>query len=183
MISETWPRGISRPASSLPKYAETHHISMEQIFASVSKEKVQKTLILLSISHFFTALYKQVWWLHANLPFLWNFSNGNLMFVWSRRMELVRTFFLSFNLIKTPFNYKVLTYNTYLQCMVLTLLTELYSTYNTKLAILTYNEILTLLTVLWFTLYIYTKQKQLLALLTIRITYATKTKKNKKTYM
>ena len=37
--------------------------------------------------------------------------------------------------------------NTYLQCEILTLLTILYSTYNTKLAILTYNEILTLLTV------------------------------------
>ena len=44
--------------------------------------------------------------------------------------------------------------------MVLTLLTILYSTYNTKLAILTYNEILTLLTVLYSTLYIYTKTKQ-----------------------
>ena len=39
--------------------------------------------------------------------------------------------------------------------MILTLLTILYSTYNTKLAILTYNEILTLLTVLYSTLYIY----------------------------
>ena len=46
--------------------------------------------------------------------------------------------------------------NTYLQCEILTLLTILYSTYNTKLAILTYNEILTLLTVLYSTLYIYT---------------------------
>ena len=45
--------------------------------------------------------------------------------------------------------------NTYLQCEILTLLTILYSTYNTKLAILTYNEILTLLTVLYSTLYIY----------------------------
>ena len=36
--------------------------------------------------------------------------------------------------------------NTYLQCEILTLLTILYSTYNTKLAILTYNEILKLLT-------------------------------------
>ena len=75
------------------------------------------------------------------------------------------------------FNYKALTYNTYLQtmygtyatnktilylqnntylqCEILTLLTILYSTYNTKLAILTYNEILTLLTVLYSTLYIY----------------------------
>ena len=44
--------------------------------------------------------------------------------------------------------------NTYLQCEILTLLTILYSTYNTKLAILTYNEILTLLTVLYSTLYI-----------------------------
>ena len=44
---------------------------------------------------------------------------------------------------------------TYLQCEILTLLTILYSTYNTKLAILTYNEILTLLTVLYSTLYIY----------------------------
>ena len=67
--------------------------------------------------------------------------------------------------------------NTYLQCEILTLLTILYSTYNTKLAILTYNEILTLLTVLYSTLYIYTKKKQLLALLTLRITYATKKKK------
>ena len=80
------------------------------------------------------------------------------------------------------FNYKVLTYNTYLQtmystyatnktilylqnntylqCEILTLLTILYSTYNTKLAILTYNEILTLLTVLYSTLYIYTKKKK-----------------------
>ena len=66
--------------------------------------------------------------------------------------------------------------NTYLQCEILTLLTILYSTYNTKLAILTYNEILTLLTVLYSTLYIYTKKKKtLLALLTLRITYATKT--------
>ena len=44
---------------------------------------------------------------------------------------------------------------TYLQCEILTLLTILYSTYNIKLAILTYNEILTLLTVPHFTLYIY----------------------------
>ena len=56
--------------------------------------------------------------------------------------------------------------NTYLQCEILTLLTILYSTYITKLAILTYNEILTLLTVLYSTL---------LALLTLPITYATKT--------
>ena len=34
----------------------------------------------------------------------------------------------------------------------------IYSTYNTKLAILTYNEILTPLTVLYSTLYIYTKK-------------------------
>ena len=69
--------------------------------------------------------------------------------------------------------------NTYLQCEILTLLTILYSTYNTKLAILTYNEILTLLTVLYSALYIYTKKKKtpLLALLTLRITYATKTRK------
>ena len=76
------------------------------------------------------------------------------------------------------FNCKVLTYNTYLQtmydtyatnrtilflqkkktylqCEILTLLTILYSTYNTKLAILTYNEMLTLLKVLYSTLYIY----------------------------
>ena len=45
--------------------------------------------------------------------------------------------------------------NTYLQCEILTLLTILYSTYNTKLAILTYNEILTLITVLYSTLYVY----------------------------
>ena len=45
--------------------------------------------------------------------------------------------------------------NTYLQCEVLTIRTILYSTYDTKLAILTYNEILTLLTVLYSTLYIY----------------------------
>ena len=50
--------------------------------------------------------------------------------------------------------------NTYLQCEILTLLTILYSTYNTKLAILTYNEILTLLTVLYSTLYIYHHQKK-----------------------
>ena len=49
--------------------------------------------------------------------------------------------------------------NTYLECEMLTILTILYSTYNTKLAILTYNEILTLLTVLYSTLYIYTKTK------------------------
>ena len=49
---------------------------------------------------------------------------------------------------------------TYLQCEILTLLTILYSTYNTKLAILTYNEILTLLTVLYSTLYIYTKKQK-----------------------
>ena len=41
--------------------------------------------------------------------------------------------------------------NTYLQCEILTLLTILYSTYNTKLAIVTYSEILTLLTVLYST--------------------------------
>ena len=52
--------------------------------------------------------------------------------------------------------------NTYLQCEILTLLTILYSTYNTKLAILTYNEILTLLTVLYSTLYIYTKKNSYL---------------------
>ena len=39
----------------------------------------------------------------------------------------------------------LLTILTYKQFMVLTLLTKLYSTYNTKLAILTYSEILTLL--------------------------------------
>ena len=44
---------------------------------------------------------------------------------------------------------------TYLQCEILMLLTILYSTYNTKLAILTYNEMLTLLKVLYSTLYIY----------------------------
>ena len=49
--------------------------------------------------------------------------------------------------------------NTYLQCEILTLLTILYSTYNTKLAILTYNEILTVLTVLYSTLYIYTEKE------------------------
>ena len=38
---------------------------------------------------------------------------------------------------------------TYLQCEILTLVTILYSTYNTKLAILTYNEMLTLLKVLY----------------------------------
>ena len=67
--------------------------------------------------------------------------------------------------------------NTYLQCEILTLLTILLYTYNTKLAILTYNEILTPLTVLYSTLYIYTKKTQLLALLTLRITDATKTRK------
>ena len=72
--------------------------------------------------------------------------------------------------------------NTYLQCEILTLLTILYSTYNTKRATLTYDEILILLTVLYSTLYIYTKKtkqknKPLLALLTLRITYATKTRK------
>ena len=70
--------------------------------------------------------------------------------------------------------------NTYLQCEILTLRTILYSTYDTKLATLTYNEILTLLTVLYSTLYIYTykkKKKQQLALLTLWITYATKTRK------
>ena len=71
--------------------------------------------------------------------------------------------------------------NTYLQCEILTLLTILYSTYNTKLATLTYNEILTVLTVLYSTPYIYTEKKiqkkKLLALLTLRITYATKTRK------
>ena len=36
--------------------------------------------------------------------------------------------------------------NTYLQSETLTVLTILYSTYNTKLAILTYSEILILLT-------------------------------------
>ena len=72
--------------------------------------------------------------------------------------------------------------NTYLQCKILTPLTILYSTYNTKRATLTYDEILILLTVLYSTLYIYTKKtkqknKPLLALLTLRITYATKTRK------
>ena len=46
----------------------------------------------------------------------------------------------------------------YLQSEILTLLTILYSTYNTKLAILTYNEILTPLTVLYSTLYLYIKK-------------------------
>ena len=50
--------------------------------------------------------------------------------------------------------------NTYLQCEILTLLTILYSTYITKLAILTYIEILTLLTVLYSTLYIYPKKRK-----------------------
>ena len=75
----------------------------------------------------------------------------------------------------------LLTILTNKQCMILTLLTELYSTYkkslftmwdtyatnNTilylqykKLAILTYNEILTLLTVLYSTLYIYPKKRK-----------------------
>ena len=66
--------------------------------------------------------------------------------------------------------------NTYLQCEILTLLTILYSTYNTKLAILTHSEILILLTMR----YLHYEQcytSQLLALLTIRITYATKTRK------
>ena len=67
--------------------------------------------------------------------------------------------------------------NTYLQCEILTIRTILYSTYDTKLAILTYNEMLTLLKVLYSTLYIYTKKTQLLALLTLRITDATKTRK------
>ena len=43
----------------------------------------------------------------------------------------------------------------YLQSEILTLLTILYSTYNTKLAILTYKEMLTLLKVQYSTLYIY----------------------------
>ena len=45
-------------------------------------------------------------------------------------------------------------YKTYLQCEILPLLTILYATYNTKLAMVTYNEILTLLTVLYSMLYI-----------------------------
>ena len=52
-------------------------------------------------------------------------------------------------------NYTLLTKKTYLQCEILALLTILYSTYNTKLAILTYNEMLTLLKVLYSSLYIY----------------------------
>ena len=44
--------------------------------------------------------------------------------------------------------------NTYLQCEILTLLTILYSTYNTKLAILTYSEILTLLTMRYLHFYV-----------------------------
>ena len=62
---------------------------------------------------------------------------------------------------------------TYLQCEILALLTILFSTYNTKLAVLTYNEMLTLLKVLYSTLYIY----KTATLLTLRITYATKTEK------
>ena len=65
---------------------------------------------------------------------------------------------------------------TYLQCEILALLTILFSTYNTKLAVLTYNEMLTLLKVLYSTLYIY----QTATLLTLRITYATKTEKKKR---
>ena len=41
--------------------------------------------------------------------------------------------------------------NTFLQCEILTLLTILYSTYNTKLAILTHSEILILLTMRYTT--------------------------------
>ena len=84
--------------------------------------------------------------------------------------SLLNVFFFFFYLF-IVFNCKVLTYNTYLQtmydiyatnrtilylqkkaylqCEILTLLTILYSTYNTKLAILTYNEMLTLLKVLY----------------------------------
>jgi len=61
--------------------------------------------------------------------------------------------------------------NAYLQCEILTLLTILYSTYNTKLAILTYKEILTLLTVLYYTLYIYTKNKQTATCITYNTDY------------
>ena len=83
--------------------------------------------------------------------------------------SLLNVFFFFYLFI--VFNCKVLTYNTYLQtmydtyatnrtilylqkkaylqCEILTLLTILYSTYNTKLAILTYNEMLTLLKVLY----------------------------------
>ena len=63
-------------------------------------------------------------------------------------------FFFFFKFLFSIARY-LLTILTYKQCMILTLLTELYSTYNTKLAILTYNEMLTLLKVLYFTLYIY----------------------------
>ena len=95
----------------------------------------------------------------------------------SLRVNEVVFFFFFFFFLIFIFNCKVLTYNTYLQTMydtyatnrtilylqkknylqseILTLLTILYSTYNTKLAILTYNEILTLLKVLYSTLYIY----------------------------
>ena len=99
------------------------------------------------------------------------------------------------------FNCKVLTYNTYLQTMydtyatnrtilylqkknylqseILTLLTILYSTYNTKLAILTYNEILTLLKVLYSTLYIY-KTATCTTYITDYIRYKKKKKKTEK---
>ena len=67
--------------------------------------------------------------------------------------------------------------------MVLTLLTELYSTYNTKLAILTYNEILTLLRVLYTTLYIYKKNNSYLHYLQYGLHTLQKQKKHKNTYM
>ena len=65
---------------------------------------------------------------------------------------------------------------TYLQCEILTLLTILYSTYNTKLAILTMR----CLHYLKCNTPRFTYIKQLLALLTLRITYATKTEKKKR---
>ena len=63
-------------------------------------------------------------------------------------------FFFFFKFLFSIARY-LLTILTYKQCMILTLLTELCSTYNTKLAILTYNEMLRLLKVLYSTLYIY----------------------------
>ena len=66
--------------------------------------------------------------------------------------------------------------NTYLQCEILTLLTILLYTYNTKLAILTYNEILTPLTVLYSMLSIYTHtHKKKTAICTTNITYGLRT--------
>ena len=103
-------------------------------------------------------------------------KHRKLYVIYARNTKHILTFFFFFKFLFSIARY-LLTVLTYKQCMILTLLTELYSTYkkkliynvryiltlvtilystyNTKLAILTYNEMLTLLKVLYSTLYIY----------------------------